>query len=618
MRTLAFDGRMGASGDMLLAALLAAGADRDALAPVADAGALDVAYEVRGVTKNGISATAVDVVLTGEDGGCDCDHDHAGTHEHSPDPEHGYDEVSTERHHHDHASSGGSHDHSPDPEHGHDDLANERHHHAQASDLDRDEGENDAGDPTQDHGYGHEHGHDHEHGHGHDHDHTHAEGHGPSRTYEEVIEIVEGMDLPGSVASDAKAVFEILGEAEAAVHGTDLPGTQFHEVGADDAIADVVGACLLVDDLDVERVVTTPLATGGGEVSMSHGTYPVPTPSVVEIAERADWSLRGGPVDAELLTPTGAAILAQFAEGVETLPALAVERSGYGAGGYDFPEHPNVLRAIVGDGSGGLRRDAITVLETNLDDAAPEVLGGLQEMLADAGALDISVVPLTMKKSRPGHLVKVIVKPEDAERVARRLAEETGTLGVREHGASHRWIADREVVTATVHEDGERHSVGVKVASDSSGGVYDVSAEYDDALAVAREVDLPVREVATRAEAAVREGRTERLVHVVDGPAWEQFVAADAYAPDSLDEEGFVHCSTPAQVLAVAQYHHADDSDPKLLVIDPGRVDPDIRYEEQADGGYAHVYGPVNSDAIVDVLDFPREDGQFVLPPELE
>jgi uncharacterized protein (TIGR00299 family) protein len=430
MHTLAFDGRMGASGDMLLGALLAAGADRDALAPVEDADALDVRYAVRTVDKGGIDATAVDVLL---DGG---------------------------------------------------------------RDVDRDDGKS---------GHSHEHGGESDHDHADGHDHTHAEGHGPTRTYEEVVEIVESLSLPAAVEEQALAVFETLGEAEAAVHGTELAETAFHEVGADDAIADVVGCALLLSDLDPARVVTTPLATGGGSVETSHGTYPVPVPAVVEIAERADWSLRGGPVDRELLTPTGAAILAVVADGVGTLPTLDISGSGYGAGGYDLPDHPNVLRAIVGDGSGGLRRDEITVLETNLDDATPEVLGGLQATLADAGALDVSVVPLTMKKSRPGHLVKVVVEPADAERVARRLAEETGTLGVREHGAGHRWIAAREVVTAELSLDGAEYSVDVKVASDESGAVYDVSAEYDDALAVARETDRPVREVVRVAEAAVRD-----------------------------------------------------------------------------------------------------------------
>jgi hypothetical protein len=449
MKTLAFDGRMGASGDMLLGALLAAGADRDALVPVEDA--LPVRYEIGEAHKNGISATTVSVLLEDDGGSADdeeADHDHEEHHDHPNDEEHG--------HHHDHADHDHSHDHAD-----------------------------------------HDHSHDHA---------DHAEGSGPLRTYPEVVELVESMALPERVEADALAIFERLGLAEASVHGTDLDSTHFHEVGADDAIADVVGAALLIDDLRPERVVTTPLATGGGEVEMSHGVYPVPTPAVVEIAERADWSLRGGPVETELLTPTGAAILAHFAEGVDSLPALRLDSSGYGAGGYDFPEHPNVLRAMVGESEeSGLVRDDIAVLETNLDDAPPEILGGLQESLAEVGARDVSVVPLTMKKSRPGHLVKVVCKPEDAERVARRLAEETGTLGIRQSGSTHRWIANREFETVEVDVAGERYEIAVKLASDADGTVYDVSAEYDDCAAVATEAGVAVREVLRRAESAARE-----------------------------------------------------------------------------------------------------------------
>jgi uncharacterized protein (TIGR00299 family) protein len=440
MRTLAFDGRMGAAGDMILGALLAAGADRSVLAPVEDA--LDVTYEVSTVDRSGISATRVEVLLTGDqDEESNDDHDHGGE---------------SSDHEHDHA-----HDHS------------------------------------------HEHG-ESDHEHAHDHDHHSAEGHGPARTYAEVVDIVEAMDLPDAVETAALAIFELLGRAEASVHGTDLSETHFHEVGADDAIADVVGAALLFADLDVERVVTTPLSAGDGTVEMSHGTYPVPTPAVVEIAERADWSLAGGPVDVELLTPTGAAILAHLAEGVETLPPLTLDRSGYGAGGRTVPNRPNVLRAMVGQTSGRLRRDDITVLETNVDDVSPEVLGDLQRSLSAVGARDVTIVPTTMKKSRPGHLVKVVCKPERAQSVARRLAEETGTLGIREHGAGHRWVADREFETVALSIDDERHEVQVKIASDETGAVYDVSAEYEDAATVAEATGLTIRDVMRRAERTVQ------------------------------------------------------------------------------------------------------------------
>jgi len=558
MRTLAFDGRTGASGDMLLGALLAAGADREALAPVEAADRLDARYDVGETTRNGIRATTVTVRL-GDDHGRQADHD------------------------------GGDGGHSHDHDHGHS----------------REHGRSD----------GHDHGN--QHSHDHDHDHDHAEGSGPNRTYAEVLDVVASMDLAPGVESDARAVFELLGEAEAAVHGTDLASTHFHEVGADDAIADVVGACLLLDDLGVERVVTTPVAAGGGEVSMSHGTYPVPAPAVLNLAAEASWELEGGPVEAELLTPTGAALLAHFAEGVETLPPLRVERVGYGAGGYDLPDHPNVLRATVGESTGSLVRDEVRVLETNLDDATPETLGSLQETLADVGARDVTVVPTAMKKSRPGHLVKVIVEPADAERVARRLAEETGTLGVRDSGARHRWVANRRFVPTTLLVDGERHEVAVKVASDTSGAVYDVSAEHDDALAVARETGLAVREVARRAERAAREGGAtgDCLLHVLERGRWE--AVEDAYRPGSLDAEGFVHCSTVDSILAVAQYGHADADDPVLLVVDPAALDAEVRYEEMPSGVFPHVFGPIERAAVVDVFEFPREDGRYVLPEAL-
>jgi len=440
MKTLAFDGRTGASGDMVLGALVAAGADPEVLSPVEDA--LDVTYRIGETTKNGIRAATVDVLVDGEDG----DHPHDHSHDHDDGHEHGH-----------------THDHAHDPTH--------------------------------------EHGHEHDHSH----EHTHAEGHGPNRTYAECRDIVTEMGLPEAVEADAKAVFRLLGEAESRVHGTDLEETHFHEVGADDAIADIVGAALLFDDLDVDRVVTTPVAAGGGETSMSHGVYPVPTPAVTYIAEAAAWELQGGPLDEELLTPTGAAILAHFAEGVDSLPSMDIDSGGYGAGSKSFEDHPNVLRAMVGGSKGGLKHDDIRVLETNLDDASPEMLGGLQKTLTDAGARDVTIVPATMKKSRPGHLVKVIVKPEDVASVARRLAEETGTLGVRETAAGHRWIAERSFETVELDIGGETFDVSVKIAADDAGEVYDVSAEYDDAAAVANATDLVIREVVRRAETAYRQ-----------------------------------------------------------------------------------------------------------------
>jgi uncharacterized protein (TIGR00299 family) protein len=471
---LAFDGRMGASGDMLLGALLAAGADPAALDPVETA--LDVRYDIDTATRCGIEATDVTVLRTGPE---DTPHD-ADEHAHG---------QSADEH---------AHGQSAD-EHAHDDNT-EGHMHGEGADGPAHDEDGHA------HGEGTEQAHDQTTG---QLSHGHAEGSGPHRTLPEVVEVVESLGLSPGAEADAVGTFELLAEAEAAVHGTDPTETTFHEVGTDDAIADVAGAALLLADLSPDQVVTTPLATGGGTVEMSHGVYPVPAPAVVELADRADWSLRGGPVEAELLTPTGAAVLAHTADGVASLPSLDVAASGYGAGDRSFERHPNLLRVLAGETSGDLRRDPVTVLETHLDDATPEALGGLQETLTDAGALDVTVLPTTMKKSRPGHLVKVVVAPENARRVARRLAAETGTLGVREHGSGHRFVADREQQTVSLDVDGDACEVSVKIAR-IAGEVYDVSAEFDDALAVARATALPVREVLRRAEGAVRDGESDR------------------------------------------------------------------------------------------------------------
>ena len=542
MHTLAFDGRMGASGDMLLGALLDAGADRAVLEAVEDT--LDVTYQIRSVEKAGITATSVDVGRSGEVH----DHDHG-------------------------------------------------------------------------HGHGHDHQHDqaHTHDHDHDHDQTHAEGSGPQRAYPEVVAIVESMGLPDGVESDALQVFRLLGEAEAAVHGTDLDATHFHEVGADDAIADIVGVALLLEDLSPNRVLTTTVSTGGGEVDMAHGRYPVPTPAVIELVETADWSIRGGPVEAELLTPTGAAILTHYAEGIETLPGMEVVGHGYGAGDKDFDSYPNVLRVVSGTVHEALRPDDIAVLETNVDDVSPEVLGSLQSSLTQVGALDVAVLPMTMKKSRPGHLVKVIVKPEDAEAVARRLAHETGTLGVRQSGATHRWIADRRTATTTVTIDNQRYEIPVKIASEPAGEVFDLSAEFDDAHAVATQTGLPVRDVQRRAETAARQGGAleDTLVHIVEADRWAEVEDDGTYTPGSLAAEGFIHLSPASQAPAVAQVNYADADDPQLLVIDRAAIEADLKYEEMPTGAFPHLYSSLPTEAVEAVVEFPREAGRFVLPESL-
>jgi hypothetical protein len=240
-------------------------------------------------------------------------------------------------------------------------------------------------------------------------------------------------------------IFQKLAEAEAKVHGTTVEKVHFHEVGAVDSIADIVGSAIGFDLLGIERVVCSPVPTGRGFIEIAHGRCSIPAPATGEL-------LRGVPVapldvEGELTTPTGAAIVAALAEEFGPLPAMTVERIGYGAGQKDFPQ-PNILRVLVGETAAkpqaagvGATVEAIVLLETNLDDASGQIIGHAVDQLWAAGALDVSITPMQMKKGRPGVLLSVQARPDDAEKLQRILFAETPTLGVR------RSIVERTVLS---------------------------------------------------------------------------------------------------------------------------------------------------------------------------
>ncbi|PSQ44810.1 TIGR00299 family protein [Halobacteriales archaeon SW_7_68_16] len=313
------------------------------------------------------------------------------------------------------------------------------------------------------------------------------------RSPETVTDLIEGTDLSDHARGDARGVFDALADAERRAHGVagvDGPATPWTER----TVAGALAAVALLNDLAPDRFVTTPVAIGGGRVGTPHGEFSAPSPVVSELAARADWAIVGDGDAEEHVGPAAAAFLASGAEGAGTLPAMTVDAVGYGGDGH-------AVRLLRGASRGNMRREAMTALEATVDDASPELLGGLQETLREAGATDVSVVPLTGKKSRPGHLVKVVTDPADAGRVARRLAEETGTLGVREGTVGHRWVAARNRRSVAVDIDGEAHEIGVVVARRDDGTVLRVAAEYDDAAAVAAGIDRSVRELLDRAEA---------------------------------------------------------------------------------------------------------------------
>ena len=335
------------------------------------------------------------------------------------------------------------------------------------------------------------------------------EGHGPHRTLAAVTQIIDDLALPAGLRDTAVSIATRLASAEAVIHDTAPEEVVFHEVGADDAIADIVGVLQLLASLDIKEVLVPPLAVGGGRRTMAHGRYPIPAPAVTEIIAESDLQVTGGPVDAELLTPTAAAILAEIGTPVERLPTVDIDGVGYGAGAREFPTEANVLRLLRGRVGGPLRREQISVLETNVDDVSPEIIGGLQDRLTAVGAHDVSILPLTMKKSRPGHLIQVIAPPEAAGHIAAALARETGTLGIRERIQAHRSVADRRFTTVQLRIDGHEHEVVIKEAMTADGAALGASVEYASAAAVAADSDRPTAEIISRALGRYYEGPSE-------------------------------------------------------------------------------------------------------------
>jgi uncharacterized protein (TIGR00299 family) protein len=293
--------------------------------------------------------------------------------------------------------------------------------------------------------------------------------------------------LPDSVKQNASAVFQRLGEAEAAVHQVPIEKVHFHEVGAADSIIDIVGACLALDLLGVDAIVSSPLNLGSGTVQTEHGLLPVPAPATAALVRGKPVYARGPAV--ELTTPTGAAVVTTLASDFGAMPPMRIAAGGYGAGSRDFPDHPNVLRALLGEASGAEEATTITVIEANIDDLSPQILGYAMERLLDAGALDATLQPIEMKKSRPGTLLRVLARPEDQERLTEIIFAETSTLGLRMYPAERRVQSRRWVEVTTPHG-----RVRMKV---SGAGAY--APEYEDCRRLALETGAPLKQIIAEA-----------------------------------------------------------------------------------------------------------------------
>ena len=456
----------GISGDMFLGALLDAGVPPEVFTRTVEALCVDARLEISRVDRSGISATKLDVIAAGEKelpreefwaGAVSTQQSAFSPAAHSPD--HGPSPSDTHSHSHDHEHSHG---------HGGADAHSHEHPHGE--------------------GKSHSHSHDrsHEHSHAHGSKHTHAH-----RGLKEIRQIIQSAAISQSAKDRAIKIFEALGAAEAKVHNTDIEKIHFHEVGAIDAIVDIVCASVGAETLGVDEWVCSPLNVGGGTVVCAHGAFPIPAPATLELLKNAP--VYSGDIQKELVTPTGAAIVSVLASRFSHFPAMKTEKTGYGAGTRNFKNSPNVLRISVGETSerheSPFPVEEITVLEANVDDMTPQVFGYVMEQALQNGALDAFSTPVQMKKSRPGMLLTVLCRTEDSQRLTKFILAETTTLGVRMRKESRAALTRRHVSVST--KWGE---VRIKLAN-LNGGISNYAPEYEDCRQIAKEKKVPLKTV---------------------------------------------------------------------------------------------------------------------------
>ena len=439
----------GISGDMFLGALLDAGVPPEVLTRTVEALGVDARLEISRVDRSGISAIKLDVIAAGEKElpreefweAALSDQRSAGSHGHA----------------HTHHGAGNSHSHSH--EHGHE------HSHSQTPPG--------AAVP-------------HEHGHSHGEKHSH-----PHRGLKEICHIINAAAISQSAKDRAVKIFEALGAAEAKVHNTDIETIHFHEVGAIDAIVDIVCASVGAESLGVDEWVCSPLNVGGGTVHCAHGTFPIPAPATLELLRNAP--VYSGEIQKELVTPTGAAIVSVLASRFAKFPAMKAERVAYGAGTRNFKGFPNVVRLTIGETA--VQQEAlfpmeeICVLEANVDDMTPQVFAYAMERALEQGALDAFGTPVQMKKNRPGMLLTVLCRPEDSQRLTKTILAETTTLGVRMRQETRAALARRHVSVSTRWGD-----VRMKLAN-LNGTVSHYAPEYEDCRRIATEKNVPLKAV---------------------------------------------------------------------------------------------------------------------------
>ena len=439
MKTLYLDCGMGAAGDMLAAALLELLPDREAFVrKFQEAGIPDVELRAERAEKCGITGTHVRMLVHGEEENSEDVHEH---HEHDG---HEHHEAGEHEHH-----EAGEHVHHEHDEHGHHEHGEHVHH---------------------EHG---EHG-NHEHG---------GHGHHVHRSMREVETIVSGLKVDAQIKQDVMAVYQLIAEAESAVHGKNVSEIHFHEVGMMDAIADITAVCMLMRELAPDEVLASPVATGYVAVRCAHGILSVPAPATALLLQGIP--VYAGRIEAELCTPTGAALLKYFVKKYEQMPLLTIRKTGYGMGKKYFVK-ANCVRAFWGEMEDA--EDLVTELSCNIDDMTGEEIGFATEQLFKAGALEVYTVPVYMKKNRPGTLLRVIVAEEKKEEIVRAIFRYTSTIGIRE-ALMKRYVLDRRITEVQT-------TCGPVRRKEVSGyGVHRTKWEYEDMAQIAAERKCSVREV---------------------------------------------------------------------------------------------------------------------------
>jgi uncharacterized protein (TIGR00299 family) protein len=316
-----------------------------------------------------------------------------------------------------------------------------------------------------------------------------------SITYRELLDRLKNIQhykITPDMLNFAIEVFTRIAEAESKVHKTILDKVHFHEVGAADAVADVIGAAYGYYKLkwDSQKIYGMPVALGGGRKKSSHGSMSIPAPATMEILKNTP--VIGGPVKEELTTPTGAALLTVMVdEFMEYYPLMVNREVGYGAGKLDLP-YPNTLRVLIGESPMGT--DKVSILETNVDNVTGEVLGHTFQNLMTAGALDVTVIPTVSKKNRPGHLLRVITKPENSGKVSEAIIRETGTLGVRVLPYVHRNLAERKIIPIEIEITGEKYKIDIKVGLIAEE-IISIAPEYEDARSISEQTSIPLKNI---------------------------------------------------------------------------------------------------------------------------